>query len=528
MTRPEAMKLGPFVGGLNLLSDPQNIDNAELAECINFEVDLDGSLMSRPAIVETINNSSSGGTRNKVIGRASFSAGGDYLIVCNGSAVYAFNGSTYTHIVTTVSECAVQYNDNVYIVATQASAANGGRWDGTTYTSDANIPRGQSALFHKSRMFVVPGINTTTTPSRLTFSDTITAVVFTWNAANIIDVAPGDGDNLVDLIVYNDNLLLFKENSIYLLAYDIAPADAVLRKIHGNIGVNFPNCVDYYDNSIFFLHEGKVWEMMNYEFKQVNQKAPFVLDTFIDSEGASIIDKVWLRRLGNRILVGFYRKRYSFSLNTRTWSEWQTTNHRAQYFGPPVELIKSLTTNESPKYYMATTTQSYLNFYYVTEDYVAGTRDYFFDNATGTTNPAFYSIVCTFRSKNYDFDVPFVFKRMMWWGMHANSGAEVQGQVIINNLNQTNDLWENVGLFLWGDLEGTWGSVLNEFTVPDDVVTTAEGGAKFYKFLKSLRFRTVAFRVTIENDGTTIGGPCRLFTLSAIVGYKQVVSKDAN
>ena len=37
-----------------------------------------------------------------------------------------------------------------------------------------------------------------------------------------------------------------------------------------------------------------------------------------------------------------------------------------------------------------------------------------------------------------------------------------------------------------------------------------------------------AFKLTISNDGTTPDGPCRVMTVTAIVGLKQVVGKDMN
>lgn len=533
MTRPEAIKLGPFTGGLNLAADPQNIDNSELQECINFEVDLDGSLMSRPAIIETVSNASNSSIRMKIIGRARVSGGGSVLLGCNGTAVYYFGGApqTWTYIANVNSEVALQYNDTVYIIATVDSSNPGGRWNGfSTFTADATMPRGSAAVFHKSRLFVVPGVASRgySNSSRLTFSDTITSTVLTWTATNIIDVSPGDGETLNDIIVYNDNLLLFKDNSIYLLAYDIAPANAVLRQVNGGVGVSDQQCVDFYENSIFFLHKGNVWEMLNFEFKQINQNVPFVYDTDISANAGWFEDASWLRRMGNRILVGFYKKRYAFNLLTRTWSEWQVDTESLQLFGPPMAFEESVTTNEPVKYYMGSTGGDYTSFFYITDKYVEGSQDYisYLDGGLGpfTDTP----IQCSMRTKSLDFDIPFVWKRLMWWGMHATTGTAVQGIATINNFNQTNDTWENIGNFKWNELPGTWDNVLNNFSVPDDVTAVAEAGGSFYKFQKSMRFRNISFKIIIQNDGNTAGGPSRLFTLTASVGYKQVVAKDAN
>lgn len=531
MTRPQAVTLGPFLGGLNLLADRKFMADDELTECINLEVDLDGSLMSRPTITETVNNESWGFERFIPIGRVNFTTGGDYLIVSSPQGTHAFDGTDFTFIYGGQSRCAVQYLDNVYIISVPGEADNGGRWDGTTFTADASMPRGEAAVFHKSRLFVAPGRTATSNPSRLIFTDVITSTTLSWPATNNIDIQPGDGDNLVDLVVYNDNLVLFKENSIYLLAYDIRPTDAVLRQVVTGIGVNYPHCVDTYENSIFFLHEGKVWEMSNYEFTHVNQKVPFVLDQTVPESktfesGGSYLDPVWLRKMGDRILVGFHAKRYSYNLLTRSWGEWQMTDPQANAFGPPLEIIKSTNTNEAVRYYCATTQMEWGNFYYLTDKYVPGTID-----STGEDGvlDTFHNVECSMRTKDYDFDVPLVWKRLMWWGASALTGTAITAQAIPNRGLDDNDLWEDVALYDWDELDGTWENMLGELK-PEDVMTDVTGyaGSKFYKFLKGLRFRSIGFKLTISNDGTTPDGPCRVMNLTAIVGIKQVVGKDMN
>jgi hypothetical protein len=535
MTRPQAVTLGPFLGGLNTSADSKFMADDELMECINFEVDIDGSLMCRPAITETVNNESWGFERFIPIGRVNFTTGGDYLIVSSPQGTHAFDGTDFTFIYGGQSRCAVQYLDNVYIVSVPGEADNGGRWDGTTFTADASMPRGEAAFFHKSRMFVVPGRTATTNPSRLIFTNVITSTTLSWPAANNIDIQPGDGDNLVDATVYNDNIVLFKENSIYLLAYDIRPTDAVLRQVITGIGVNYPHCVDTHENSVFFLHEGKVWEMSNYEFTHINQKVPFELDQTLpqsedNSENAgAFLDPVWLRKMGDRLLVGFHNKRYAYNLLTRTWGEWQMQDNNAQSFGPPMEIIKSVNTNEPVRYYCAPVFVEWGNFYYFTDKYVPGTRDASGQGDLGFVEYTYYNIMCSMRTKEFTFDIPLLWKRLMWWGVNALTGTTISAEARPNRGLDDNDLWEDVALYDWDDLDGTWENMLGELIVSDvQTGVTGYAGSKFYKFLKSLRFRSISFKVTIENDGTTPDGPCRVMDMTAIVGLKQVVGKDMN
>ena len=46
-----AVKLGPFSAGLNNVGEIGTIPDNALADMVNFEIDVDGTLVSRPAII---------------------------------------------------------------------------------------------------------------------------------------------------------------------------------------------------------------------------------------------------------------------------------------------------------------------------------------------------------------------------------------------------------------------------------------------------------------------------------------------
>src|SRR5690242_285606 len=128
MARGEALRFGPFVGGLNTGSDPTAVADSELVDCVNFELDIDGSLVARPPIVESINMSATWTKRINLIGNAII-GGASYLIGSNSDGTYAFDGTTWSTIRTGLeSRCAIQYNDNVYVIPAPGSAQPGGRW----------------------------------------------------------------------------------------------------------------------------------------------------------------------------------------------------------------------------------------------------------------------------------------------------------------------------------------------------------------------------------------------------------------
>ncbi len=332
------LRLGPFEGGLNTTSDPTNIADVELVTCTNFELDIDGSLKSRPAFKEL---AGAGGFTERIVLLldANF-AGTHYLIGSNSNGVYYYNTGAWTLITNTFqSLAAVQYNNLVYLIAIPGSANPGGKWSpGGGFTAVAAIPKGSAAVTHKDRLYVVPGTTASTNASRLTFSNAANFDV--WTGSDFIDVNAGDGSNLIDLTVYQDNLLLFKDRSSYVLAYDVRPTDAVLRKISNTIGVNGQFNVVNYENQVYLFSAGWVYELINYDFNRLNTKVPFIKDTSVPSTQDTGL-QITLSLLEDRIICRYYKKVYVFGLRTRTWSEWASREDPLQFFGPIITMRPS-------------------------------------------------------------------------------------------------------------------------------------------------------------------------------------------
>lgn len=515
MARAQALRLGPFVGGMNAASDPTAVADSELVDCVNFELDIDGSLTSRPPIKETAGTGGTGPLM--VIGRAVI-AGVSYLIVSREEGgVWSYDGTTFSLIASTCKgKVALQYRDNVYVVASQASAQNSFRWDGTTTTFDANMPRGEAAVFHKTRMFIVPGIGSTTNTSRLYYSDVITAAALTWGS--FTDISPGDGQNLVDIVINNDNLLLFKQDSTYVLAYDLQPTDAIVRAINSTIGASKYRCVAVYENSVFTYHEGFVYEIVNYDFARISVKVPFVYDGYTPATFTRIYNE-FLCTLGDRLIVRYYNRIYVFNLKTRTWTRWEGAQAHLHNFGP----VMAFPTNTAGvnKYY-AGSCLDITKMFIIQDGFDATTTE-------STISGGTVQMTCSMTTKNYDLADSHHFKKMMWWGADILTNQNILGKAnpIISTYQVT---WSQVSTYTWGDLAGnTWGQPL---TAPSTEVTSISDSSavmrKFTKFLKTLRFRQINYYLELKTDGSTTQGPCRVFTLTAIVASKQTVGKQVN
>lgn len=326
------LRIGPFIGGLNLGSDPTAIADAELVIARNFELDIDGSLVSRPPFQE-LDGYTGWSERIVLLCEAVFN-GVHYLIGSNSDGVFYYLSGVWTLITSTFkAAAAVQYADKVYMVPHPSAANPGGKWDPVGgFIAVTAIPKGQACVIHKERLFVAPGSTSTVNPTRLVFSDA--GNFDSWTGSNFVDVGQGDGTKLIDVTVYQDNLLLFKDQTTYVLAYDVRPTDAVVRKISQTIGVEGQFCVVNYENQVYVFHNGWVYEIVNYDFHRLNTKVPFVYDT--TSPSAFAAEPFCVGILGDRLIIRYYNRTYVYGLRTRTWTEWISARSNLHYFGPIV------------------------------------------------------------------------------------------------------------------------------------------------------------------------------------------------
>lgn len=500
----DPIRLGPFVGGINQLSDPTALQDNELVDAVNLELDLDGSYIGRPAFYDIGEPSS--GTGLRLLGYYITDAH-TRLIGANSTGIWSYESGVWTSVAgtsTVTGAAMVQYNGLAYIIADSTSAGNGGSIDDAlTYTAIAAIKKGGSAVVHKERLFIVPGINKTGVDATLLYGSA-PADFTTYPVA--IYINKGDGQKLIDIVVYNDNLLLFKEDSTYVLAYDSDPADAITRKVSSTIGVASKNCVVPYENQLYVLHRNNVYEVTNYDFAKINSKVPFILDT---TKPGPWILSTFLTLLGDRLLVRYHARLYIFGLKSKVWTRWDTV---ARYIGPAVAVPIRNESTAIPEYILASNNS-------LSND-VHGFRD-----IVDSVNSE--AISCFIKTKNYDIGVPHRYKRLLWWGADVSAVSDITGTVqpvVVSFAVTWDQLEDGYPGITWDNLY-TWDQPL---VAPVVIVYSAPAQSslrKFAKFGKSIRFRQVNFRVDFSYDGTNVTGPVRFFALTALIGSKQHVSK---
>lgn len=508
----DSIQIGPFIGGLNTYSDETAVADNEMTFCENFELDLDGSLKSRPPFMDDGVTFPLGATGNIVMLGYYFALSGTpYLMASDGlSSTYYFTGSSWTLITSSFAATAmVQFDNKAWLLADPTEASDGGWWEPIGgFTGVPKMPHGTVITSHKFRLWVAEGESATANPTRLYFSNILGSAGDFWQTSPaFIDIGAGDGQTLVQVTIYYNNLLIFRTNSIYSFSYSTDPAAGVISQVVPGVGLTSPDTLVAYESYLYFMYNEKAYEFINNRATQLNVKVPF------RSTARSGIYKPYSVSLFNqRVIFSFWDVLYVFSLRTRTWTTWKST-----VWGP-MGVITTLSVNsEFPKAVVHRSTSVALG----------GTRSTQTLFLTDAVTSDSEQMTCVLQTKNYSYEASSVYKRLFWWGVDAVFRGEVRALVtpITFNYQVT---WGQLLGYTWGDLLNfTWSRPISSTLSVETVRDSSGSGSmrKFVKFLKGMRFRQVFYRVSFDTDGSIDTAPVRVFTIMSYVKAKERVSK---
>lgn len=558
----QELKIGPYAGGINTYSDMSAIADDEMVDCVNFDIDLDGSLKSRPpwrllyGTSATITTGTLPPDSHQLV-LGSFVYEGVQFIIINSchTGVYAAyiyfmggtNDGTIQKIADGTYQAAIRYGDDIYLPpgpeGGSSSLGTGQKYTLSSglVTALPNMPRGYAACVYKDRLWI-SGRRGIAGNSRVLFSDLASFGVF--QSSSFFDINPGDGDAVNDLIVYQDNLIIMKDNKTYVLSYDQGPAQAVLQQISGTIGVMGRNCVVAYENSIFMLQYNEVYEMTNYTFTRVSVKVPFEYDHTTPFEGQkSTVDEWWkyaqsLSLVGDRLYARFFNRLYIYHLRLRAWTRYESNDESIHYIGRAVRLDNTNTDlNRGYESYVACSAlgkvtdssgfgssgnwKGYLKIFIMEDLYEDASRE--FGNITYSP----VDISCKMVTKAYDVGLSHRFKRLMHWGVDCITGRNITGTLFPFTIAYK-VTWQQLRPSKWSQLN-TWQYPL--FVIPEIVVSQPQGAGlarRYIRFGRSLRFRLVQFEVSMITSGNASDGPARLYSLTAFISAHQIAPKAVN
>lgn len=497
------LKIGPFTGGLNTYSDTTAVGDTEVVELTNFDVDLDGSLVSRPPIVLEKTHTEP----LRLLGYYTSITGAQYLIassLTSTNTLYYFN-NTWTVLTSTIAAAAfVQFQNKAWLVAAPTATNPGGSWDPTVgFTAVAAMKKGSAAVIYKERMWVAEG-GTAATSSRLYFSNPANLTV--WNASDFVDVNAGDGQDIIDIIRYADTVVIFKQNSTYMWSYDSKPSAGQVRPISNSIGIADRDCVFEYENNLYLFHEKNVYTMVNWNYEKLNLKVPLILQ---NSQPTQIKKPYDLSQVGDRLILRYYDVYYVYGLKTRVWCIWKTTFNLGRFYKVP-----GSSTSPTSKFLASSIMGNVTGLYGFVEGYDAV-----------RTETIDYSLI----TKSYDFDSPYQYKKLSWWG--ADVQAKSLFKATLYPITYGRKItWGEAKLRTWGQAKAfTWARGADiSISVESNRNVSGSVNRAFIKFLKATRFRQINFSITGTNTGTTSDGPMRIFAITAFVDAKQKVAQEIN
>lgn len=501
--------IGPFSGGLNTYSESTQIDDSEAVELTNFDIDLDGSLVSRPPCNTMPSTVGNGGI---LLGTYTTTTGTlYYIIIDNANNLKAYDvvsGSAVFTISTNIEcRCVVQYQNKLWVIATPNSANPGGTWDPVSgFTAVAAIARGSSATIYQERLFIAMGSQSTTS-ARINFSAAGNFSSFTLGT-DFFDVNNGDGQAIVKIVTFGGRIIVFKLRSTWTFAYDASPSKGKSEIVAANVGIAGPNCYAEFEGTIYVLYGNTLYGVINWNWSPINVKVPFVV---FNSVARTTNNNFSVSLLGNRVITRFYDNFYVYNMRTRAFSLWRFS-----------------TVDFTPDYWIQypvvdPTTNAYM---YVAGGYDNGKTAWYrmVDFPTYSVGETF---TCSLVTKTYDYKVPYTFKRMFWWGVDILSKTQVTFNVHPTAYNIPIK-WSQIsnGVTKWSQV-GTWAKPLNlSIDVTDSVNTANPSGTRmFMKLLKGLRFRQISFKVSTTVNGTLATAPLKIFSLTAITSSKALVSE---
>lgn len=505
------LTLGPFTKGLhNSAGSGEYIDDAELFQLENLEVDTDGSLANRPAIT-TWAATGLGTGRCRVLGIFVTNGGDKYVAVSYSGFTRVGLVNVLTNALITSqaisSDCVVQYNNRLYVVALPGSGDTGGYFDSTpAWNGAAALPKGNSAAIYKERMWIAAGLDSTSDTSRLYFS--AIGDPTSWGGADYFDVEPGNGQKLTALTVLNNDIILFKEHSTFRAGYTSDVRKMEISKISTTIGTPAADCsVTYDNNNIYLLHDNSVYELYNYTFTKLSSNISMstVLGGDIYTD-----EKVSLTLFRNRLFVRYYNNLYVYSLLSGRWSSWKTAKKFSR-----VVVVPDQAGDTAYAHSITTTDPGIL---YKFQD----------DRVTGVQSEEDFTCVIT--TKTYDFDASWSFKVLFWWGMTLATSGSTTAQVMVPNA-QPNNTWQFLHDNYTWDSANTAGILWSN--APQIVFSTVvlpglgSYARKFLKFQKKMRFRQAFFKITTNARSNSIGDAVvRIYDLVVFVNKKETVVKE--
>lgn len=511
----EPVSLGKFKGGLNTVADDSSIEDDQLSEILNFDVDTDGSLVSRPAITLAPETTSVTGNM-EILGYYVDNLGNTSAVIAVGTETRLYNVQTgvWTTVWSVRASGFVQY-DNKVVLCSESAA--GGYWESGVFTSTPTMPQAAGIVFYQERFWawgVKNSANSTTVWfSKLTLISPPTSI-FTWDTgADFFTVSKGDGQWITCLTPDSSALIISRSGSTWTFSFPSTPLAGTLNEVNSNIGADNQFSIVRYENYYFCVHSGTVYQLINFQFYATNVRR---VEFAPESTTNPLIADIRLSVVGRRLILWHYGNTYVYSIALGAWSRWRSTVSRASHFiqVPSASLAVSdvvayaVTGEDDP---------AKQKLWRMAEDPL--------QSGSGE------SITCMIRTKAYTIRQPAQYKRLFYWTAEVKSAGLVTGiayPVVVPNQSTK---WDAMDLTTWDVLAlGNWDNPLVIIPGINDPVPYSSSGpiSKLIQFISRFHFLKVVFEVYLECNGTESTSPARIYSITPYLAIKGGVPRKVN
>ncbi|MCC6855871.1 MAG: hypothetical protein IT189_07400, partial [Microbacteriaceae bacterium] len=249
------------------VAEEATIADDELSLVVNMEQDIDGSLVSRPAIIVDSTGPTGIGSNLdiKPLGYYVRDDGVTFLVAAVSTYTYLYNIDTkvWTQIWTTAASSFVQYDNKVVLISTTVA---GGYWEAGSFTSTPTMPLGQQIVFYQDRFWAFgargTGDSTTVWFSKLTVISPPSSI-FTWaTSTDFFTVSEGDGEWITALVPDTSALLIFRNSSTYQFTFPSAPSSGTLRVLSKTIGTENQWSIVAYESYYLAFSAGFLYQFI--------------------------------------------------------------------------------------------------------------------------------------------------------------------------------------------------------------------------------------------------------------------------
>jgi hypothetical protein len=157
-----------------------------------------------------------------------------------------------------------QYNNLIYFVGAPGGGTGQSRTSMTagTWTAVGTMPKGELSFVVRERAFVIDKA-----ANRMYWSKATDPTTWAAPDGGFVDINPGDGQMINDVVVVNSQLYIFKRNKTFLFTFTSDPAiDGQLTLISNLIGAY---SATLWTGGIFIVNDRSVYRMTNNVFTDI-------------------------------------------------------------------------------------------------------------------------------------------------------------------------------------------------------------------------------------------------------------------